>query len=473
MRTVLRRTVRAVAAVVAVLLLPVLGAAVSATAAFGAHYAPGLHGGVPAAAPVPHDPARPTAVVVVGNRGAEGSDVLAPYEILAATGRFNLYTVAPQRLPVPLTGGLDLVPDLTFDELATRTGGAPPDLVVVPQLADTGEPSSAPVTGWLRTQAAGGAQLLSICTGAGVLASAGLLDGRPATAHWLRLPGLESGYPDVAWVRGQRVVDDGDVVSTAGILSGVDGTLHVVERFFGADVAADAADAVGWRHHGTGAPPPVTTGIAVPDPVAIVNAGYRWDPRLVGVALTDGVGEIELVSVFDTQAWSLATRTVAVTTDGGPVRSRHGLTFLPRADLAHAAPELDRLLVPGTVAAAARSVPPVPGAPAPEYLHDRPGFAFDAAVADLARSTDLATARWTAKVLELPTDGLALDGPAWPWVPTLVPVVLALLSALLFLQIRNLFDNALALPIRKQLHSFIPITTESRPTSCRRSPGLS
>jgi hypothetical protein len=171
----------------------------------------------------------------------------------------------------------------------------------------------------------------------------------------------------------------------------------------------------------------VTTGIAVPDPVAIVNAGYRWEPRLVGVALTDGVGEIELASVFDTQAWSLATRTLAVTTDGRPVRSRHGLTFVPRADLAHAAPELDRLLVPGT-----------------------------AAVADLARSTDL-----------------ALDSGTWPWVPTPVPVVLALRSALLFLQIRNLFDNDLALPIRKELHSFILITATSRPTSCRRSPGLS
>ena len=55
----------------------------------------------------------------MGALGAEVSDVLAPYEILAATDRFNVYTVGPERRPVPLTGGLDLVPDLTFDELAT------------------------------------------------------------------------------------------------------------------------------------------------------------------------------------------------------------------------------------------------------------------------------------------------------------------------------------------------------------------
>lgn len=352
--------------------------------------------------------------------------MLAPYEILAATGRFNVYTVGPERRPVPLTGGLDLVPDLTFDELAAL---AVPGLVVVPQLADAGEPTAAPVTEWLRAQAGHGAQLLSICTGAGVLASAGLLDGRPATAHWLRLPGLESRYPEVQWVRGQRFVDDGDIVTTGGILSGVDGTLHVVERLLGPGVAAEAAAAVGWRHHGRGAPPPVTTGSAVPDPVAILNAAYTWDPAAVGVVLSDGVGEIELASVFDTQAWSLAGRTLAVTADGGPVRSRHGLTFLPRADLAAAAAELDRLLVPGRAAAAARAVAPVPGGPAPEYVHDRPGFAFDATVADLARGADVATARWVAKVLELPTDGLTFDGRLWPWATTVVPVGLVLLSA--------------------------------------------
>jgi putative intracellular protease/amidase len=425
MRSVLRRTARVLAVLVAVLLLPVGFAAVSAPAAFGGHYAPGPDRIMPAVTPAPHDPGKPTAVVVVGTLGAEVSDVLAPYEILAATGRFNVYTVGPQRGPVPLTGGLDLVPDLTFDELATR---AVPDLVVVPALPDAGKPTTAPVTEWLRAQADRGAQLLSVCSGAGVLSSAGLLDGRPATSHWMRLGELESAYPNVQWVHGQRFVDDGDIVTTAGILSGVDGTLHVVERLMGPAVARDAAAAVGWLHYGAGAPPPVTTGIAMPDPAAIVNAGYRVDPPTIGVALTDGVGEIELASVFDPHALSLAARTLAVTLDGGPVHSRHGLTFLPRADLASAAPQLDRLLVPGSAAAAARGIP-ASGGLEPEYVHDRPGFAFDATVADLARSTDVATARWAAKVLELPTDGLVLDGPAWPWVPTLTIAALMLPGA--------------------------------------------
>jgi hypothetical protein len=176
----------------------------------------------------------------------------------------------------------------------------------------------------------------------------------------------------------------------------------------------------------------------MPDPVAILNAGYIWNPPNVGVLLTDGVGEIELASVFDSHGQSLATRTLALSADAGPIRSRHGLTFLPRADLAGAAPGLDRLLVPGAAAATARVIPAVPAGVEPGFLHARPGFAYDAVLADLAWTTDVATARWTAKVLELPTDGLVLTGSAWPWVPTLVPVVLLLVGAAIVVAVLRL-----------------------------------
>ncbi|MFJ9787781.1 DJ-1/PfpI family protein [Amycolatopsis sp. NPDC101161] len=422
MRTVLKWF----AAVVAVLAVPAVGATVSALSAFSALYSPGPDRPLPAAAPPVHDPAKPTAVVVVGDRGAVVSDALAPYEILAATGRFNVYTVAPKREPKPLTGGLDLVPDLSFADLAARLGPKAPDLVVVPALPDVGEPSAEPVTQWLRAQAAHGAKLLSVCNGGGVLASAGLLDGRPATAHWLKLDAFSSDYPAVHWVRGQRFVDDGDVVTTAGILSGVDGTLHWVERLAGREVAAGAAKAIGWSRYGTAVP--VHAPASMPDAAAIVNAAFRWNPDEIGVLLANGVGEIELASVFDTEGQSLSSRTLAVSVDGAPIRSRHGLTFLPRAALAGA--DLDRLIVPGATRG-------VTGGPVPEYVHDRPGFAYDTAVSALSRRTDVATARWTAKVLELPTDGVGFEGRAWPWLPTALPVTLVLLGAAAVVVVRR------------------------------------
>ncbi|MCS7479477.1 DJ-1/PfpI family protein [Umezawaea endophytica] len=418
----------------AALVLPVGLGTVTAAAAFDDLETPRSDGVTATPAPAPHDPAKPTAVVVVGDRGAVTSDVLAPYEVLASTGAVNLYTAAPSRHPVPLVGGLDLVPDYTFDEVDRLLGEDAPDVVVVPALPDVGESTADPVTDWLRRAPARGSLLLGVCSGSAVLASAGLLDGRTATSHWFRLDGFEDRHPAVRWVRGTRYVDDGDVVTTAGILSGVDGTLHVVERLLGPDAAARAADATGWPHYHRGtASAMAQASLAPADAVVGVNTAFRWDRPTTGVLLTDGVGEIELASAFDTYAQSLAVRPVAV--GSGPVRSRHGLTFVPRAD--PAAAELDRLVVPGADAARRHAADRYADLD-PVYLHHDPGFPFDGALLDLARTTDVATARWSAKVLEYPVDRLDLTGPAWPWTPALRPFGLAVLGVLVALGLLRL-----------------------------------
>src|ERR671913_257524 len=316
-----------------------------------------------------HDPGKPTAVILLGSEGANAADVLAPYEVLAATEAFNLYTVAPQRQPVPLTGNLDLVPDLSLGQLDQR-----------------------------------------LPTGPEVI-------------------GLPRNYPQVGWQDGVTYVDDGDVISTARVLSGVDGALRVIERMVGPAAAAKAARAVAWPAYHPGGPAAIRQSRPAPaDVVGLLSAGYRWDRPSTGVLLTDGVGEIELASAFRPYTeLSYLARPVAMTTDGRPVRSRHGLTFVPRADLASAAPGLDRLVVPGADAArrAVADGLSLPERLTPRYLHDQPGFAFDAAVGDIARTQDVATARWVAKTLQYPTTNPELSGPAWPWALTLRPILLA------------------------------------------------
>ena len=431
------RTVRWVAATVFVALaVPGAVAAAGIAGARGEVYTPREPGTPPApvdtAAAPTHDPGKPTAVILLGPEGANAADVLAPYEVLAATGAFNLYTVAPQRQPVPLTGNLDLVPDLSLGQLDQRlpTG---PEVIVVPQLSEVASglpPSIAPVIAWLQRQRAQGDPLLvSVCVGAEVPAEAGLLDGRPATSHWLGLIGLRRNYPGVRWTDGVTYVDDGDLITTAGVLSGVDGALRVVERMVGPAAAAKAARAVAWPAYHPGGPAAIRQSRPAPaDVVGLLSAGYRWDRPSTGVLLTDGVGEIELASAFRPYTeLSYLARPVAVTADGRPVRSRHGLTFVPRADLAGAAPGLDRLVVPGADAArrAAADSLSLPERLTPLYLHDQPGFAFDAAVGDIARTQDVATARWVAKTLQYPTTNPKLSGPAWPWALTLRPILLA------------------------------------------------
>ncbi|MEV5501543.1 DJ-1/PfpI family protein [Nonomuraea fuscirosea] len=378
-----------------------------------------------------YDPGKPTAVVVVGNSGANIADALVSYEILAVTGKFNVYTVAPDRRPLPLLGGLDLVPDLSFAQLGQLTSGSAPDVTVVPAMPNSDASDRTMVTTWIRDTGSKGL-LLSVCAGAQLVAEAGLLDGRDAASHWYWISRLERDHPEVNWQRGIRYVDDGDVISTGGLLSAVDGTLRVVERLLGADSAQAAAESVGWRYYtpGKAATLPqskLTLGDAI---LHTLNVGFRWEAPNVGVVLTDGVGEIELAAAFDPYAeHSMAARTVAVTPDGAAIRSRHGLTFTPRDTLANAAVRFDRLLVPGGAAAAnpqaAVEAARRGGVPV-EYLQARPGFAFDAALRDVARTMDVPTARWAAKVLEYPADGLGLSGPGWPWALVLRPLLLGL-----------------------------------------------
>jgi putative intracellular protease/amidase len=254
-----RRTVGRVAATILLsVLVPVVVGAVGIARAteeiYTARDASAPPVSVDAAVAPRHDPAKPTAVVVLSLAGTNIADVLTPYEVLAETGAFNLYTVAEQPFPVPMTGGVDLIPDLTFDQLADRLYRTP-DVIVVPELHDAGEASAAPIVKWLQQQHAQSDPLVvSVCAGAEVLASAGLLDGRPATSGWLGLIGLRRSYPAVQWQDGVRYVDDGDVITAAAVLSGIDAALRVVERMVGPVAAEQAARAVAWPDHSPGGP---------------------------------------------------------------------------------------------------------------------------------------------------------------------------------------------------------------------------
>jgi len=86
-----------------------------------------------------------------------------------------------------------------------------------------------------------GTRLMSICTGAFVLAAAGLLDGRPATTHWAYAESFRRLYPDVKLDENLLFIDDGDVLSSAGLAAGVDLCLHLIRRDHGSAVANQVA----------------------------------------------------------------------------------------------------------------------------------------------------------------------------------------------------------------------------------------
>jgi transcriptional regulator GlxA family with amidase domain len=115
------------------------------------------------------------------------------------------------------------------------------DTVIVPGVADLGRAPPPALLAALRAAARRGARLASICSGAFVLAAAGLLDGRRATTHWLAAGELERRYPAVRVDANVLYVDEGQILTSAGAAAGLDLCLHLVRRDHGAAVAADAA----------------------------------------------------------------------------------------------------------------------------------------------------------------------------------------------------------------------------------------
>jgi transcriptional regulator GlxA family with amidase domain len=118
------------------------------------------------------------------------------------------------------------------------------DTVIVPGYRDIYAPVSQPVVNALRAAHTRGARLVSICSGAFALAAAGLLDGRPATTHWRVTDELRRRYPKIDVRPNQLYVDDGDILTSAGVTAGVDLCLHLIRTDHGAAAATSRARAL-------------------------------------------------------------------------------------------------------------------------------------------------------------------------------------------------------------------------------------
>ncbi|HET9212982.1 MAG TPA: DJ-1/PfpI family protein [Thermoanaerobaculia bacterium] len=154
---------------------------------------------------------------------------------------FHVFTVARTRDPVTATGGLTVVPRHGFAD-APRI-----DLLVVPGGFGTRRLLNDEETlGWIRRTAAAARQVTSVCTGALLLAKAGLLEGRRATTHWASLDLLGSLGAGVTVERTSRVVDDG-VITSAGVASGMDMAFYIVETLCGREVADETARYIEYR----------------------------------------------------------------------------------------------------------------------------------------------------------------------------------------------------------------------------------
>ena len=194
---------------------------------------------------------RPLRVALFVYPGVQALDLSGPLELFARATRilreegrahpgYTVTVVGTGEEPIAASSGFRFLADATFRSLR---GGVDTLLVVGGRGVDAllGEEA---VLRWLRQMAGRVRRIGSVCTGAFLLAEAGLLDGRAATTHWSRAAELKRRYPRVRVTEDRIWVRDGNVYTSAGVSAGMDLALALIEEDLGADVALAVARAM-------------------------------------------------------------------------------------------------------------------------------------------------------------------------------------------------------------------------------------
>jgi transcriptional regulator GlxA family with amidase domain len=166
--------------------------------------------------------------------GVEVLDFAGPMEVFAAAG-FKIFTVSRKKGPVISQGILRIMPDYTIDD-------APPfDILAFFGGGTNAATKDTGLIAWIESRRASTSYFFSVCTGAFILGKAGLLDGLSATTFHSSIEALRAAQPRTRVLEKVRFVDNGRVITTAGISAGIDGALHLVTRLKGEEAAKDAA----------------------------------------------------------------------------------------------------------------------------------------------------------------------------------------------------------------------------------------
>lgn len=193
-------------------------------------------------------PCAPRRVLMVAYPGAHSLDVVGPLEILATTAYFttgdarvyDIAIVAERAGPVVASSGLTITAALSFKDVL-GDDRAIDTLMIAGGHGASSALKDPDLLTFLRAAAPRARRIASICTGALVLAEAGLLNGRRASTHWFWCPKMEADYPDIQVDRDAIYVRDGNVWTSAGVTSGMDLALALVEDDLGHAAALQVA----------------------------------------------------------------------------------------------------------------------------------------------------------------------------------------------------------------------------------------
>jgi len=172
--------------------------------------------------------------------GVQIIDYTGPWEVLGharidGKPAFKIYSVAETASPFETAMGMTVIPSYTFAKAPK------PDILVLPGGNVDPQLSNEGIIRWIRESAKTAEVVLSVCNGAFFLAQAGLLDGLEATTFAGMIDDLQRSAPKTKVVRDKRFVDNGKIITSAGLSSGIDGALHVIEKLYGKGTAQLAA----------------------------------------------------------------------------------------------------------------------------------------------------------------------------------------------------------------------------------------
>jgi len=173
---------------------------------------------------------------------AEVLDFSGPFEVFSTASRlaesgdaFEVFFVAESKAPVVARGGFSVNPHNALSQHPDI------DLLIVVGGMHSRELQKTHVINWLARMTENAKVVASVCTGAFILAEAGLLAGRKVTTHWEDIDALRENYPELTVIDGERWIDEGKFITSGGISAGIDMSLHLVSRFLGPELAEKTA----------------------------------------------------------------------------------------------------------------------------------------------------------------------------------------------------------------------------------------
>ncbi|MBL3822085.1 MULTISPECIES: DJ-1/PfpI family protein [Bacillus cereus group] len=169
-------------------------------------------------------------------------DFAGPFEVFSITKvheekPFTVYTVSQHGEMITARNGLKVQPDYSIEDLP------PVDILIIPggKGARENEVKNDIIINWVRQQMKEVKLMTSVCTGALLLAKAGLLEGLKATTHWASIQTFKKDFPNVEVMENVKFVDEGHIITSAGISAGINMSFHIVKNLLGVEVAEDTA----------------------------------------------------------------------------------------------------------------------------------------------------------------------------------------------------------------------------------------